>query len=320
MVNRKNLGLFGLIPAALIGAASPLCMYGTIASFSEKGVRDDWLAAFMMSSVLLNPQLILYSALGKTILAIRIASCLLCGILAGLPVHCFFRKKPFFRFGGFREPSNRDIDPNPLIRFLKNVWRNIRATGVYFLAGIILSAVFQRYVPADAFASLFGSDNRGFGVLMAATIGVLLYVCGGGTIPLLMAWLDSGMSTGAATAFMITGPATKITNIGAVKIVLGMKHFIAYLLFAVFFALLCGLTVNFAENSCKMKNKILLILTAVIFVNCNNNDKSKIETTIRRQLERQYAEPGAHRACRRKTVSPRPSQNSLRKSRTMKRI
>jgi uncharacterized membrane protein YraQ (UPF0718 family) len=55
------------------------------------------------------------------------------------------------------------------------------------------------------------------------------------------------MGMGAATAFMITGPATKITNLGAVKIVLGMKHFIAYLLFAVFFALLCGLIVNFAE-------------------------------------------------------------------------
>jgi uncharacterized membrane protein YraQ (UPF0718 family) len=171
MVNRKNLGLVGLIPAAIIGAASPLCMYGTIpvaASFSEKGVRDDWLAAFMMSSVLLNPQLILYSAaLGKTMLVIRIASCLLCGILAGLLVHCFFSKKSFFNFRGFREPAGRDIHPNPVIRFLKNVCRNIRTTGVYFLAGIILSAVFQRYVPSDAFASLFGSDNRGFGVLSA---------------------------------------------------------------------------------------------------------------------------------------------------------
>ena len=30
------------------------------ASFSKSGMRDDWLAAFMMSSILLNPQLILY--------------------------------------------------------------------------------------------------------------------------------------------------------------------------------------------------------------------------------------------------------------------
>jgi uncharacterized membrane protein YraQ (UPF0718 family) len=246
--NRKNLGLLGLIPASLIGIASPLCMYGTIpiaASFSEKGMREDWLAAFMMSSVLLNPQLIMYSAaLGKTMLVIRIASCFLCGVAAGLLVHFFFRKRRFFNFEGFREPAGRDTHPNPLIRFLQNVRRNIRATALYFLIGIVLATIFQRYVPADVFASLFGSGNRGFGLLMAATVGVPLYMCGGGTIPLLITWLDYGMSTGAATAFMITGPATKITNLGAVKIVLGTKHFILYLAFAMLFALLSGFIVN----------------------------------------------------------------------------
>jgi uncharacterized membrane protein YraQ (UPF0718 family) len=248
VINKRKWGLLGLIPASIIGVLSPLCMYGTIpiaASFSQKGVREDWLAAFMMSSILLNPQLILYSAaLGKTMLVIRILSCFLCGISAGLLVHFLFRKKSFFNFKGFHEPSNRDTHPNPVIRFLKNVWRNIKATGLYFLIGIILAAIFQRYIPADAFASLFGSGNRGFGLLMAATVGVPFYMCGGGTIPLLMTWLDHGMSMGSATAFMITGPATKITNLGAVKIVLGMKHFILYLAFAMLFALLSGFLVN----------------------------------------------------------------------------
>jgi uncharacterized membrane protein YraQ (UPF0718 family) len=74
-------------------------------------------------------------------------------------------------------------------------------------------------------AALFGKGNRGFGLLMAATIGVPVYMCGGGTIPLLMGWMQNGMSMGSVTAFMITGPATKITNLGAVKIVLGVKDF-----------------------------------------------------------------------------------------------
>lgn len=239
----RKLGAIGVIPASILGIASPLCMYGTIplsASFSRKGIRDDWLAAFMMSSILLNPQLIFYSAaLGPTALIIRIASCFLCGIAAGLLVRRFYKEKSFFNFNGFEEPSSRDVDPNILLRFLKNLGRNIKATGLYFLIGVILSAVFQRYVPAEFVAGLFG-DNRGFGVLMAATIGVPLYACGGGTIPLLQAWLYDGMSMGSAAAFMITGPATKITNLGAVKIVLGIKRFILYLLFTVLYALLTG--------------------------------------------------------------------------------
>ena len=246
-LERRRLGILGIVAASILGIASPLCMYGTIpiaASFSRSGIRDDWLAAFMMSSILLNPQLIIYSAaLGTTALVARILSCFLCGILAGLLMRVFYRKKPFFDFTGFDEPKNRDTEPNILLRFLKNLGRNIKATGLYFLYGIVLSALFQRYVPQELMASLFGG-NEAFGVLMAATIGVPLYACGGGTIPLLQAWLLDGMSLGSVAAFMITGPATKITNLGAVKIVLGMKRFLLYLAFVMVFSLVCGLMVN----------------------------------------------------------------------------
>lgn len=243
----KRLGVWGIIAASALGIASPLCMYGTIplaAAFSRSGIRDDWLAAFMMSSILLNPQLILYSmALGTMPLAIRIASCFLCGIAAGLLIRFAYQEKAFFNFSGFGEPTSRDTDPDPLLRFLKNLGRNVKATGPMFLLGVALSALFQRYVPSDLVADLFG-DNRGLGVLMAATIGVPLYACGGGTIPLLQMWLVDGMSMGSAVAFMITGPATKITNLGAVKIVLGTKRFAAYLIFTVLFALLTGWIVD----------------------------------------------------------------------------
>lgn len=239
----KRMGAWGVVPASILGIASPLCMYGTIplaAAFSEGGMEDDWLAAFMMSSILLNPQLILYStALGPTALTIRILSSFICGATAGLVVRLFFRGGHFFNFTGFSAPTNRDTDPNPILRLLKNIGRNIRATGLWFLLGVVLSALFQRYVPAEVIAGLFGL-NRGFGVLMAATVGVPLYACGGGTIPLLIQWLADGMTLGSAAAFMITGPATKITNLGALKIVLGPKHFSMYIAFVVVFSLVTG--------------------------------------------------------------------------------
>jgi uncharacterized membrane protein YraQ (UPF0718 family) len=168
-LQKKKLGVLGLIPASLIGIASPLCMYGTIpiaASFSEKGIEDDWLAAFMMGSILLNPQLLFYSAaLGPAALLIRFVTCFVCGVAAGLCVRYRFKNQPtppqsgrgmvgsakyglyagliptqtntlaglkplankeFFNFAGFTAPVNRDIDPNPALRFFKNLWRNIK--------------------------------------------------------------------------------------------------------------------------------------------------------------------------------------------------
>ena len=240
-------GLFGILPACLLGIASPLCMYGTIpiaASFSRQGMRHDWLAAFMMASILLNPQLIIYSAaLGTTALTVRIVSCFLCGCAAGLLIWLFYRNRPFFDFTGFEEKASRDTDPNLLVRYLKNLWRNVKATGLYFLFGILLSALFQRYVPQNLMADVFGG-NEAWGVLMAATIGVPLYACGGGTIPLLQEWLWQGMSLGSAAAFMLTGPSTKITNLGALKIVLGIRRFLLYLAFVMAFSFVTGLIVN----------------------------------------------------------------------------
>ncbi len=243
----KKWGLLGIVPACLLGIASPLCMYGTIpiaASFRKQGMREDWLAAFMMASILLNPQLIVYSAaLGPAALAVRIAACFLCGCAAGILVHVFYRKNPFFNFDGFAERESRDTHPNLLARYLLNLWRNVKATGLYFLLGVLLSALFQRYMPQDAMVRLFGG-NEAWGVLMAATIGVPLYACGGGTIPLLRQWLAEGMRLGSAAAFMITGPATKITNLGALKICMGWKRFLLYFGFVMLFSLVSGLFVN----------------------------------------------------------------------------
>ena len=178
-------------------------------------------------------------------------------------MYFFFRDRDYFDFSAFEEdrdeardeaggngasvscraPSSRDTHPNLFVRYILNVWRNIKATGVYFLFGILLSALFQRYVPQDLMARVFGG-NEAWGVLMAATIGVPLYACGGGTIPLLQEWLRNGMSLGSAAAFMITGPATKITNLGALKIVMGFRRFLLYLIFVMAFSFAAGLAVN----------------------------------------------------------------------------
>ena len=43
---------------------------------------------------------------------------------------------------------------------------------------------------------------------------------------------------------MITGPATKITNLGALKIALGLRNFLAYIAFVLVYSLVTGIVVN----------------------------------------------------------------------------
>lgn len=129
-MNGTGIGTVGIFLASALGILSPLCMYGTIpiaASFYKQGMREDWLAAFMMSSVLLNPQLMIYStALGMTAMLIRLLSCYVCGVVAGLLVGIKDSQKPFFNFEGFLPGKSHDTDPNLFLRFLKNLGRNLR--------------------------------------------------------------------------------------------------------------------------------------------------------------------------------------------------
>lgn len=244
----------GLFFASAIGVASPLCMYGTIpiaAALAHKGARQDTLAAFMMSSVLINPQLLVYTAaLGRGVLMARVVACLLCGVVAGLMVRRYTRGgRAFFDFSGVSEGhGSRDTHANPLLRYLANVGRNVRATGLWFLLGILLAAGFLYLLPHQAFFHLYDAETAPAGnaaeVAGMALAGIPFYVCGGGAIPLMASWLQLGMSTGAVIAFTLTGAGTKITNLSALKMVLGMRHFLCYIAYVTLFAISAGVCTN----------------------------------------------------------------------------
>jgi uncharacterized membrane protein YraQ (UPF0718 family) len=126
---------------------------------------------------------------------------------------------------------------------LSNIWRNIKATWFYFFLWVLLTVLFQRYVSTEVFSNLFWNQS-GFWVLLAATLGVPLYACWWWTIPLIIEWLKSWMSVWAVSAFMITWPATKFTNLWAVKIILWAKNFIFYIIFIMLYSILLWILVN----------------------------------------------------------------------------
>lgn len=240
-----------LLLASAIGVASPLCMYGTIpiaAALAHKGARQDILAAFMTSSVLLNPQLLIYTAvLGKGVLVARLVTCLLCGWGAGLLVQWYTRRgRVYLNFSGVDAPENsRDAHPAPLQRYLFNVWRNVRATGMWFAIGVLLATVFLYCLPHHLFHHLqVANGENAVEVASMAFVGIPFYVCGGGAIPLLSGWMQMGLSAGAVISFSLTGAGTKITNLSALKMVLGIRHFICYIVYITLFAIAAGICTN----------------------------------------------------------------------------
>jgi len=162
---------------------------------------------------------------------------LLCGILAGVLTWIFMRNKSIFRYDRFA-PVNKGKKT-----FFRDLLKAFRITSPYLLIGVILTALVNRYVPPQLIASVFGG-REAIGVLFATSLSIPLYACGGGVMPLIRAWLAAGMGTGDALAFMISGPATKLTNLAAVKMILGTKNYFVYLIYIVAFAFIVGLIIE----------------------------------------------------------------------------
>ena len=66
-------------------------------------------------------------------------------------------------------------------------------------------------------------------VPLAAALGVPLYACGGGSIPIVESMMQMGMSPGAALAFFIAGPATKFSTLSMLGAVWGRRILLFYL-------------------------------------------------------------------------------------------
>ena len=234
-------GTFWLIPlfiAAFLGIISPLCMYGTIpiiAALGKKGVPQHLLASFMISSILLNPNVFIFTfVLGVDIALKRLVLSFFSGVLAGSFVFLLFRGKNLFALERFAPTEGKQKKA-----FLLDLFKAFRVTAPFLLFGITLAALFERYVPPELIAGMFGA-RRGLGVLFATTVSIPLYICGGGTIPLIRAWMHSGMGTGDAMAFMLAGPTVKINNLSAITMIFGVRHFALYIAYNLTFAILAG--------------------------------------------------------------------------------
>lgn len=82
-----------------------------------------------------------------------------------------------------------------------------------FLGFAFVGYLLNGLIPATWITNLFGAGHA-YSVPLAATFGIPFYINTEASLPLVRAMLDSGMSQGAALAFLITGAGTSIGALG----------------------------------------------------------------------------------------------------------
>jgi uncharacterized membrane protein YraQ (UPF0718 family) len=232
--------------AAVLGMVSPLCTYGTVPvvlQLVRAGVPIAPLATFLSASSLMNPQLLLitWGGLGPRITMARLAAVLAFGLLLGAVLH--FLPVGWLVSDELREEHGKPPKPRPtfaLRSFLRNCVDTLEFVGFYVVLGIVLGAVIQVIVPGRWIVAAFGNGGW-YQILLAALLGVPLYACGGGVIPLIRALIEQGMAPAAALAFLIAGPATRIPPLMALATIVRPRVVLGYVGQLIVYSVLAGL-------------------------------------------------------------------------------
>jgi hypothetical protein len=105
-----------------------------------------------------------------------------------------------------------------------DVWGDL---AVWFLFGLLLSAMITMLIPESVFSRYLGG---GLGaMLIMLGVGIPIYICATASTPIAAALILQGASPGAALVFLMTGPATNITSLTVLTRVLGKRATVIYL-------------------------------------------------------------------------------------------
>ena len=235
-----------ILLATFIGIGSPLCTYGTIpivVQLMQSGTPVFPLVSFLASSSLMNPQLLILTWRGigldmalARLLSVAVYSILLGLVLWRLPAHWIHEPQAASRV---LPQTHRERAIPTLARFAVQVWRNFRFVAFYMTIGILAGAAIETFISSAWVLRLF-DPGEWFALPLAAVLGVPLYACGGGTIPMIRSLLHSGMERGSALAFFLVGSATRPTPLVAMKTVLRARAIVAYVVSLLLFSVFAG--------------------------------------------------------------------------------
>jgi uncharacterized protein len=208
-----------------LAVGTPFCSCGTTAVvLGMMASTVPWapIVAFLVASPLSSPQEMVYSAglFGWPFaIAFMLASILL-GLTGGalaefaeergwLKNQARFQARPETALP-ILEPAPRSSRPRVTARlfgkeFFDMTWKLVPMFFGFSFIGYFLNSI----IPQEWIKTAFGSGNA-FSIPLAAVLGIPFYLNTEASMPLVRAFTDSGMSSGTALAFLITGAGTSV--------------------------------------------------------------------------------------------------------------
>lgn len=259
-------GLRPLFAAISAAAILPGCSCATMpmaAGIKDAGApRIGTVAAFIFMSPLLSPVTVAltWAMLGWRMTAARIAASFAGSIALGLFINRF---EGWFVAGASTSADTvppRSADPacettscgdtadacaqasavSVTKGFAASLGAILGSITPYFLLGMLIAAALSTLLPEDAIPGFLGGSSGFWAYVLAALIGIPLYVCEGEEVPITFALVARGLGPGPALTFLLGSVGTCVPTMLMARNIIGRRATVFYIGFWFVFAIVSG--------------------------------------------------------------------------------
>lgn len=243
---QRHGGMWAAGLAALVGLASPACTFASIpvvGGLLASGFPVVPLMAFLVAAPLMNPSLfvITWGVMGWPMAVARAVSAFLLAMAAAAVAQTLVRRGWADFTDCVRAPEKVQVVGRPhaaadarggraaaLLELGGDFLHMSRFVMAYFVPSLLVAAALQVFVPTNAVEALMGG-RRLESAVIGGLLGIPFYVCGGGAVATVAVLMSLHMGSGAALAFFLTGPATKISTLFSLFAVMRRPVVLLYL-------------------------------------------------------------------------------------------
>lgn len=245
----------GNVLAGILGIVTPFCSCSAIPlflAFVEAGIPLGVVFSFLVAAPMINEVavIMLFSLFSWKVGAIYILSGLVIAILSGwiigkLKLERWLQDWVVNARFEIAEPESTNLTFDDRIRIGKEAVGDVFSKiWLYLIIGIAVGALVHGYVPEDYLATLMNKSNW-YSVPFSVIIGVPLYACSAGAVPIASALIEKGVPVGTALAFMMSVIAISLPELIILKKVLKLPFILTFVGIITTGIILVGYLMNF---------------------------------------------------------------------------
>ncbi len=243
-----------LLKSVGIGCVLPLCSCGTIPlgiGLFRSGATIGNMLAFMTSTPVLSPVLIIVSLnlLGWKLTTALVATAVIGSYIIGFLGNRIFND-PDKEVG--RQNSKPDYhrcasETEPKLKIAKTLKWSFSDLGadvsVDILIGLGIASILLTFLPLEWVSTWLGQQEITT-LIYVILLGIPVYACSIPSIVVVQGLLLLGATPGAAIAYMISGPATNLGELNAIRKSMGLRPAAFYALSLLVLALIAGMVTD----------------------------------------------------------------------------